>query len=86
VANVKPYDKECVPPAAKAITDAGGKYVVRGGETVAIFGEPPKPRIAVMVFESMEKAKAAFDSSAYKQAGAPSPARLRGRISTPAES
>jgi uncharacterized protein (DUF1330 family) len=57
-----------VPPPAKAITDAGGKYVVRGGRTVAIFGEPPKPRIAVMVFESMEKAKAAFDSSAYKEA------------------
>ena len=54
VTNAEPYDKEYVPPAAKAITDAGGKYVVRGGRTVAIFGEPPKPRIAVMVFESME--------------------------------
>ena len=29
-----PYDKEYVPPAAKAIADGGGKYVVRGGETV----------------------------------------------------
>ena len=48
VTNAEPYDKEYVPPAAKAITDAGGKYVVRGGRTVAIFGEPPKPRIAVM--------------------------------------
>jgi len=68
VTNAESYDKEYVPPAAKAIADAGGKYVVRGGRTVAIFGEPPKPRIAVMVFESMEKAKAAFDSSAYKEA------------------
>ena len=56
-----------MPPAAKAITDAGGKYVVRGGRTVAIFGQPPQPRIAVMVFESMEKANAAL-SSAYKEA------------------
>jgi uncharacterized protein (DUF1330 family) len=63
-----PYDKEYVPPAAKAITDGGGKYLVRGGETAAIYGEPPKPRIAVMVFESMEKAQAAFNSSAYKNA------------------
>ena len=39
--NVEPYDREYVPPAAKAIRDAGGKYVVRGGATVAIFGEPP---------------------------------------------
>jgi uncharacterized protein (DUF1330 family) len=68
VMNLGPYDKEYVPPAAKAITDGGGKYLVRGGETAAFYGEPPKPRIAVMVFESMEKARAAFNSSAYKDA------------------
>jgi uncharacterized protein (DUF1330 family) len=68
VADLGPYDKEYVPPAAKAITDGGGKYIVRGGQTVAFFGEPPKPRIAIMVFESMEKATAAFNSPAYKEA------------------
>ena len=68
VINPEPYDKEYVPPAAKAITDGGGKYLVRGGKTAAIYGEPPKPRIAVMVFESMDKAQAAFNSSAYKEA------------------
>jgi uncharacterized protein (DUF1330 family) len=68
VINPGPYDKEYVPPAAKAITDGGGKYLVRGGETAAFYGEPPKPRIAVMVFETMEKAQAAFNSSAYKEA------------------
>jgi uncharacterized protein (DUF1330 family) len=66
VTNLEPYDKEYVPPAAKAVTDGGGKYIVRGGRTVALYGEPPKPRIAVMVFESMERAQAAFDSPAYK--------------------
>ena len=64
--DAEPYEREYVPPAAKAIRDAGGKYVVRGGDTVAIFGEPPKPRIAVMVFESMEKAKAAFEFLGHK--------------------
>jgi uncharacterized protein (DUF1330 family) len=68
VTNAEPFDKEYVPPAAKAVTDGGGKYIVRGGATAPFFGEPPKPRIAVMVFESMEKAKAAFDSSAFKEA------------------
>jgi uncharacterized protein (DUF1330 family) len=68
VTNLEPYDKEYVPPAAKAVTDGGGKYIVRGGRTVALYGEPPKPRIAVMVFESMDKARAAFDSPAYKAA------------------
>ena len=68
VVDLAPYDKEYVPPAAKAITDGGGKYIVRGGDTESFFGEPPKPRIAIMVFESMDKAKAAFNSSAYKEA------------------
>jgi uncharacterized protein (DUF1330 family) len=68
VTNVDPYDKEYVPPAAKAITDGGGRYIVRGGETAAYYGEPPKSRIAIMAFESMEKARAAFNSSAYKEA------------------
>ena len=68
VTNPEPYEKEYVPRAAKAITDGGGKYIVRGGKTAAIYGEPPKPRIAIMAFESMEKAKAAFNSSAYKEA------------------
>jgi uncharacterized protein (DUF1330 family) len=68
VTNVEPYDKEYVPPAAKAVTDGGGKYIVRGGTTVALFGAPPKARIAVMMFESMEKARAAFDSPAFKAA------------------
>ena len=68
VTNPEPYEKQYVPIAAKAVTDGGGKYLVRGGETAAMYGEPPKPRIAVMAFESMEKAQAAFNSSAYKQA------------------
>jgi uncharacterized protein (DUF1330 family) len=68
VANEESFDKEYVPPAAKSITDGGGKYLVRGGRMVAIFGEPPKTRIAVMVFENMEKAQAAFNSPAFKEA------------------
>jgi len=68
VTNPGPYEKEYVPFAVKAITDGGGKYIVRGGKTAAFYGEPPRPRIAIMVFESMEKAQAAFNSSAYKEA------------------
>lgn len=68
VTSVGPYEKEYVPSAAKAITDGGGKYIVRGGKTVALYGEPPKPRIAIMAFNSLERAQAAFDSPAYKEA------------------
>jgi uncharacterized protein (DUF1330 family) len=68
VTNPAPYEREYVPFAVKAITDGGGKYIVRGGATASFYGEPPKPRIAIMVFESMEKAQAAFNSSAYREA------------------
>jgi uncharacterized protein (DUF1330 family) len=68
ITNAEAFDKEYVPPAAKAIVDGGGKYVVRGGETAAFFGEPPKPRNLIMVFDSMDKAKAAFNSPAYREA------------------
>ncbi len=62
------YDKDYVPGAIKAITDGGGKYIVRGGATTSFFGEPPKPRIAIMVFDSMDRAVAAFNSPGYKEA------------------
>ena len=62
-----PFDKEYVPPAAKAVVDGGGKYIVRGGRSVSFYGEPPK-RIAIMAFESLEKAEAAFRSPAYTDA------------------
>ena len=62
VTNLTPYDKEYV-PAAQMEGDCrgGGKYIVRGGENAALYGEPPKRRIAMWSFENMDKAKAAFD-------------------------
>ena len=70
VLEAAPYDNEYVPPAAKAIVDGGGKYILRGGETTSFYGDPPKSRIAIMMFESMDKAKAAFGSPAFKAAKA----------------
>jgi uncharacterized protein (DUF1330 family) len=42
----------------------GGHYVVRGGKTIALEGEAPQ-RVVVVAFESVEKAKAWYDSPAY---------------------
>ncbi|MGA8652018.1 MAG: DUF1330 domain-containing protein [Xanthobacteraceae bacterium] len=36
------YMKEFVPPAAKTVQAAGGKYVVRGGKAVSWQGAPPR--------------------------------------------
>jgi uncharacterized protein (DUF1330 family) len=60
-------DKEYVPPAAKAVIDGGGKYLARGDKGVSFYGAPPK-RLAIMQFESLEKAEAAFRSKAYTDA------------------
>ena len=61
------YNKGYVPLAAKALVDAGGKYIVRDGTSVSLFGTPPK-RIAIIRFESLKKAEAALYSPAYKEA------------------
>jgi uncharacterized protein (DUF1330 family) len=60
------YVKEFIPPAAKAIAEAGGKYVVRGGKTASFAGTPPASRVVVLQFESMDKAQAWYDSPGRK--------------------
>jgi uncharacterized protein (DUF1330 family) len=67
IKNPELFEKEYVPNASKAIRDGGGKYLVGGGKSVSFYGEPPK-RILIMAFENLEKAEAAFNSAAYKQA------------------
>lgn len=36
---------------------AGGKYLVRAGKTETFEGEPPRNRIVVIEFETMQKAR-----------------------------
>jgi uncharacterized protein (DUF1330 family) len=50
--------------APGTIAASNGHYVIRGGKTLSIEGEPPK-RFVVIAFDSMEKAKAWEDSPAY---------------------
>jgi uncharacterized protein (DUF1330 family) len=69
VENAPAYFKEYVPVAAKAVVDGGGKYIVRNGKSVSLYGEPPKA-LAIMQFESLAKAQAVFGSKAYTDAKA----------------
>ena len=57
-----------VPLAVKALKESGQKQLAAGGKTAAISGEPPKSRIVLSVFESMEKAQAPYTSPAYMEA------------------
>jgi uncharacterized protein (DUF1330 family) len=64
------YKTEFVPPATKAIQDAGGKYIIQGGKTISFEGEPPAPRVVVFQFESMDEAQSWWNSQARKDADA----------------
>lgn len=65
VSNPEGFSKEFGPLAIKALTDAGGKQIVRAGKTVPLFGDPPKGRVTIWQFESLEKAQAAYASPAF---------------------
>ena len=62
------YAKEFVPLAVAALRESGQKQVAAGGKTVSLSGEPPKARVVLSVFESLEKAQAAYTSPAYLEA------------------
>ena len=68
VTNPDAYAKEYVPLANKALADSGQKRLVSGGKTISLSGAPPASRIVVSMFESLEKAKAAYSSPAYVEA------------------
>jgi uncharacterized protein (DUF1330 family) len=64
------YAKEFIPVATKSLQEQGGKFVIRGGKTVATQGAPPAPRVVVLQFESLDKAEAWWNSPAQKAAQA----------------
>jgi uncharacterized protein (DUF1330 family) len=68
VKNQDAYMKEFVPAAVKALQEASGKFVVRGGNTVATQGAPPASRIVVLQFASIDKAQNWWNSQAQKEA------------------
>jgi uncharacterized protein (DUF1330 family) len=53
--------------ASAAIARYGGKYIARGGKTLALEGAPPK-RIIVLEFPDLETAKRFHESAEYQSA------------------
>jgi uncharacterized protein (DUF1330 family) len=45
-----------------------GKYLVRGGQTVTVEGQPPSERIVVIEFDSLAAAQSFEDSAEYRAA------------------
>lgn len=72
IADVKVSDPEqyknysALTPAA--ISAAGGEIMVRGGETTVLEGNWQPGRVVVVRFESVDAAKAFYDSALYTEA------------------
>ena len=62
------FNKEYLPLITKALTDAGGKFIVRGGKTISYEGAAPAPRVVVVQFENLDKLQALYNSAPYKDA------------------
>jgi uncharacterized protein (DUF1330 family) len=58
--------KQYAAAASPVIAQMGGKYLVRGGQTVSLEGAPPGDRFVVIEFESLAAARAFEDSAAYR--------------------
>jgi uncharacterized protein (DUF1330 family) len=64
------FAKEFVPLAQKSVRDYGGKFLrgggaLQGAKSLSINGEPPKT-VILFQFESLDKAQAWANSSAWK--------------------
>jgi uncharacterized protein (DUF1330 family) len=66
VLNPEAYAKDYIPKAQAAIKAAGGKFLAAGGKTTAIEGEPPKSRVVIQQWDSLEKVQAYRNSAAFK--------------------
>ena len=66
VLNQEAYLKDYAPKAQAAIKAAGGKFLAAGGNTTTIEGEPPKSRVVLQQWDSVEKIQAYRNSAAFK--------------------
>ena|SRR5437660_8385012 len=64
--NLETYVRDYVPRAQAAIRAAGGR-ILAGGNATRIEGDPPKVRVAVTAWESVEKLQAYRNSAAFKE-------------------
>jgi uncharacterized protein (DUF1330 family) len=68
VTNLEAYTKEYAPLAQASIKSSGGKLLAAGQKVTTLEGAPPAPRVAIQVWDSLEKAQTWRDSADYKKA------------------
>ena len=67
VSNVDAYTKEYAPKAQALIKSMGGRFLAAGQKVTSLQGEPPKTRVVVQVWPSMEKVQAWYQSEELKE-------------------
>jgi uncharacterized protein (DUF1330 family) len=61
------YLKDYGQKAQALIKASGGKYLALGGKTTSYDGEPPKPRISLVVWDNADQFQAYRNSTALKE-------------------
>jgi uncharacterized protein (DUF1330 family) len=59
------FQRDYAAHAAATTVPFGGRYLVRGGRTASLEGEPPRGRIVISVFDSLAQAEAWRNSPEY---------------------
>ena len=67
VTDLDGYLKEYAPKAQKSLEAFGGRTLAAGQGVTAIEGAPPKRRVVVMVWDSLEQIEAWRNSPQYKE-------------------
>jgi uncharacterized protein (DUF1330 family) len=68
VTNVDAYTKEYVPVVRPILAKSGGKLVAVSQNPTTLEGGAQTSRVAINVYESLEKAKASREGAEYKEA------------------
>ena len=68
VSNIEAYVKDYAPLAQATIKTSGGKLLAAGQKVTALEGDPPKPRVTIQMWESLEAAQKWRSSPEYKKA------------------
>ena len=61
------YVKNYASLVAATVEPFGGRFLVRGGKVARLEGDTPRPRVAVIVFDNVDKAQAWYNSPAYQK-------------------
>ena len=60
------YLKDFTPKATANVQGAGGRFIVQGGKATALMGDPPKSRIIIQQWDSMEQLQKSLNSPERK--------------------